>query len=259
MPALTSMALALAASLAWAGDGDPPKDGTPRKRNPGEYGPFFEAEAPSDAQPGASMQRGDKPMLSVGKGAFCFVDGSWCRASLLISAGVAAGMRVPASNAGPDVPYSQFNVHGGFVVRPMMYAGRTWHPWGLGVVGSWSRGTGSVTVKGSSDDTEVGESKRTDATRIALLNQIWLSKKPHGLHLDLSLGVVRSAVLDSGVALWGTHAEIGFGIGGWATLFAGGDFLDRDARVMLGMRAHGIAAGPLIALALAGMALGGAL
>lgn len=259
MPALTSMALALVASLAWADDGAPKSDGTPRKRNPGEYGPFFEAEAPSDSKPGASLQRGDKPLLSVGKGAFCFVDGSWCRASLLISAGVAAGMRVPASNAGPDVPYSQFNVHGGFVVRPMMYAGRTWHPWGLGIVSSWSRGTGSVTVRGSSENTEVGETQRTDATRIALMNQVWLSKKPHGLHLDLSLGVVRSAVLDSNVALWGTHAEIGFGIGGWATLFAGGDFLDRDARVMLGMRAHGIAAGPLIALALAGMAIGGAL
>jgi len=104
-----------------------------------------------------------------------------------------------------------------------------------------------------------GGATRTDATRIALHNQIWLSKKAHGFHLDLSAGVVRSAVLDSGRSLWGTHAEIGVGIGGWATLFAGGDFLDRDARVMLGMRAHGIGAGPLIALALAGMAIGGAL
>ncbi len=259
MPALSSMALALVASLAWAGEGDAPGDGTPRKRNPGEYGPFFEAEAPSDSVHGEALQRGEKPVLSVGNGAFCFVDGSWCRASLLISAGVAAGMRIPASNAGPDVPYAQFSVHGGFVVRPLMYAGRTWHPWGLGVVGSWSRGTGSVTARGTSEDTQVRETTRTDATRIALHNQIWLSKKAHGFHLDLSAGVVRSAVLDSGRSLWGTHAEIGVGIGGWATLFAGGDFLDRDARVMLGMRAHGIGAGPLIALALAGMAIGGAL
>jgi hypothetical protein len=258
MPALTSMAFALVATLASAADD--PTDGTPRKRNPGEYGPFFEEEAPSDVQHGEALQRkAKKPLLSVGGGAFCFVDGSWCKTSLLISAGVAAGLRVPASNEGPDVPYSQFNVHGGLVLRPMMYAGRTWHPWGLGVVGSWSRGTGSVTARGSSDDTQIGETVRTDATRIALLNQIWLSKKAHGLHLDLSIGTVRSEVLDSGRRLWGTHAEIGFGVGGWATLFAGGDFLDRDARVMLGMRAHGIAAGPLIALALAGMAIGGAL
>lgn len=252
----TTMALALATTLAWAPE---TTDGTPRKRNPGEYGPFFEDEAPSDVQHPAAMQRGRKPMLSVGNGAFCFVGGSWCRATLLISAGVAAGMRVPASNAGPDVPYSQFGVHGGLVVRPMMYAGRKWSPWGLGVVGSWARGTGSVTVRGSSDDTEVGESRRTDSTRVAVLNELWLSKKPHGVHLDLSIGAVRSAVLDTGTALWGTHAEVGLGIGGWATLFAGADFLDRDARVMIGMRAHGIASGPIIALALAGMALGGAL
>ena len=274
MPALTSIAFALGFSLAGAPSGGAPTDGattddaapddaaidgTPRKRNPGEYGPFFEAEPTSDTAHVAALQRGRKPLLSVGKGAFCFVDGSWCRASLLISAGVAAGLRVPASNAGPDVPYSQFVVHGGFVFRPMMYAGRTWHPWGLGVVGSWSRGTGSVTVESSTEDSSVGESKRTDAGRVGVVNQIWLSKKAHGLHLDLTIGAVRSAVLDSNVALWGTHAEIGFGIGGWATLFAGGDFLDRDARVMLGMRAHGIAAGPLIALALAGMLIGGAL
>lgn len=257
MPVLTAMAFALATTLASAAE--PPTDGTPRKRNPGEYGPFFEDEAPSDVKPGGALQRGKKPMLSVGGGAFCFVDGSWCKTSLLISAGVAAGLRVPASNEGPDVPYSQFNVHGGLVFRPMMYAGRTWHPWGLGVVGSWSIGTGSVTARGSSDDTVIGETSRTTATRIGVHNQIWLSKKAHGLHLDLTVGTVRSAVLDSGRSLWGTHAEIGFGVGGWATLFAGGDFLDRDARVMLGMRAHGIAAGPLIALALAGMAIGGAL
>ncbi len=253
----TALALATSLTTAWAAPDGAPKDGTPRKRNPGEYGPFFEAEPPSDTQPGAAIARGKKPFGSVGGGAFCFVDGSWCRASLLISAGVAVGLRVPSSDAGPDVPYSQFNVHGGFVVRPMMYAGRTWHPWGLGVVGSWSRGTGSVTSNAS--NTEHADTKRTDATRVAVHNQIWLSKRPHGLHLDLSVGAVRSSVLTTNAKLWGTHAEVGFGVGGWATLFAGADFLDRDTRIMLGLRAHGIAAGPIIALALAGMAIGGAL
>ncbi|MBX7077651.1 MAG: hypothetical protein K1X88_00605 [Nannocystaceae bacterium] len=261
MPATLSLALSLAAALqtAWVGAERAASDGTPRKRNPGEYGPFFEDEPASDTAHVASMQPKRKPLLSVGKGAFCFVDGSWCRTSLLISAGVATGMRLPASNAGPDMPYGQFSVYGGLAVRPMMYAGRKWHPWGIGLAASWSRGTGSVTVQGNAEDQEVRGSARTDATRVALLNQIWLSKKPHGLHLDLSIGAVRSQVLTSGVALWGTHAEVGFGFGGWATLFAGGDFLDRDARVTLGLRAHGIAAAPLIALALAGMALGGAL
>lgn len=262
----TALALATSLTTAWA---DPPsgpegreensgaKDGTPRKKNPGEYGPFFEQEPPSDTRFGASISKGRKPFGSVANGAFCFVDGSWCRASLLISAGVATGLRVPASDAGPDVPYAQFNVHGGLVFRPLMYAGRTWSPWGLGLVASWSRGTGSVTS--NAGNTEHNDTKRTDATRVGVLNQIWLSKRPHGLHLDLTVGAVRSAVLTSGLPLWGTHAEVGFGVGGWATLFAGADFLDRDTRIMLGLRAHGIAAGPLIALALAGMAIGGAL
>jgi hypothetical protein len=259
MLATLSMALALATSLtnAWADPDEAPRDGTPKKRNPGEYGPFFEAEPPSDTQFGAALAPKKKPFGSVGNGSFCFIDGSWCRASLLISAGVAAGLRVPASDAGPDVPYAQFNVHGGFVVRPFMYAGRVWHPWGLGLVASWSRGTGSVTT--SSGATEHADTKRTDAVRIAVHNQIWLSKRPHGLHLDLSVGTVRSQVLTSDAKLWGTHAEVGFGVGGWATLFAGADFLDRDTRIMLGLRAHGIAAGPIIAMALAGMAIGGAL
>jgi hypothetical protein len=268
----TALALATSLTTAWAdptpGAAAPPaseggagnsgaKDGTPRKKNPGEYGPFFEAEAPSDTRYAASISKGKKPFGSVGNGSFCFIDGAWCRASLLISAGVAVGLRVPASDAGPDVPYSQFNVHGGFVVKPLMYAGRKWSPWGLGVVASWSRGTGSVTSNANA--TEHNDTRSTDATRVAVLNQIWLSKRPHGLHLDLSVGAVRSAVLTSHVPLWGTHAEVGFGIGGWATLFGAADFLDRDTRIMLGLRAHGIAAGPLIALALAGMAIGGAL
>lgn len=261
-PAWSRFALAsvLAGAAAWAtateASAAPGKVG---KKN-GEYGPFFEDEPASDTAHASAMQtKGKPPLFSVGKGAFCFLDGSRCRASLLVSAGVGAGLRVPASDAGPDVPYSAFTVHGGFVVRPFMFAGRDWHPWGLGVVASWSRGTGSVTVQGDAEDQDVQETKRTDSVRVGLLNQFWLMKRPHGLHLDLTVGAVRSDVLTSNYKLWGTHAEVGFGVGGWATLFAGADFLDRDTRLLFGLRAHGVVSAPIVLLALAGMAIGGAL
>ena len=258
-----ALATALAGAAVWAtpvvthaAPGDKTKKWGGKK---GEYGPFFEDEAASDTKHASRLEKRKTPLFSVGQGSFCFLDGSRCKASLLISAGVGAGLRVPASDAGPDMPYSQFNVHGGFVVRPLMYTGRDWHPWGLGVVASWSRGTGSVTVTGDAMNQDVQSTERTDATRIGLLNQFWLTKKAHGLHIDVTLGAVRSDVLTSKYKLWGTHAEVGFGVGGWATLFAGADFLDRDTRLVLGLRAHGILSGPLIALALAGMAIGGAL
>jgi len=259
-----SRSVALASVLAGAGAWAVPAaaDAAPGKigKKDGEYGPFFEDEPVSDTAHASSLQKKDKPpLLSVGKGRFCFLDGSRCKASLLISAGVGAGLRVPASDAGPDMPYSAFNVHGGFVIRPFMWAGREWHPWGLGLVASWSRGTGSVTAQGDSEDQDIAETNRTDAVRVGLLNQFWLMKRPHGLHLDLTVGAVRSEVLTSGYKLWGTHAEVGFGVGGWATLFAGADFLDRDTRLLFGLRAHGIISGPIIAMALAGMAIGGAL
>jgi hypothetical protein len=258
-----ALAAALAGTTAWAApdvaSAAPVKGGRLGAKAKGEYGPLFEDEAASDTAHASKLQKNKTPLLSVGKGSFCFLDGSRCKASLLINAGVAAGLRVPASDAGPDMPYSQFNVHGGIVVRPFMWAGRDWHPWGLGVVASWSRGTGSVTVRGDAEDQDVADTKRTDATRIGLLNQFWLTKKAHGLHIDVTLGAVRSQVLTTQYKLWGTHAEVGFGVGGWATLFAGADFLDRDTRLVLGLRAHGMLSGPIIALAIAGMAIGGAL
>lgn len=232
------------------------------KKSDEEYGPFFEEEAVSDTAFNTQPRRGKKtPILSVGNGAFCFVDGSACKVSLVLSASVGVGMRVPASDAGPDLPYSQFMFRGGLVTRPMMWTRRAWHPWGLGVVGSWSRGTGSVTQSGSAaeENPEVQTTDHTDAWRVGLYNQIWLSKKAYGLHLDLTLGTVRSDILTSGTALYGTHAELAFGWGGWGGLFASGDFLDRDTRIVFGFRGHGIAAGPIVALALAGLAMGGAL
>jgi hypothetical protein len=224
-----------------------------------DYGPFFEDEAPSDASFATRGRKTRAPTLSVGGGAFCFVEDSWCKASLLASAEVAAGMRVPASDKGPDMPYAHFGFRGGFTLRPMMFSRRQWHPWGIGAVASWTRGTGATTVEGGLEDQTVDETPRTDSLRVGLLNQVWLSRKPHAFHLDFTLGVVRSEVLTTGRSLVGTHTEVAFGFGGWGSVFASGDFLDQDARISFGLRGHAIAAGPILAMAIAGLALGGAL
>jgi hypothetical protein len=225
-----------------------------------EYGPFFEGEAPSDTQWATQPNKRRTPVLSVGDGAFCFVEGTFCKASLILNAGVAVGMRIPSSEKGPDLPYAQFTFQGGLAIRPMMLGGRReWHPWGLGVVSSWSRGTGSVTVEGDAENQEVESSDRTDVFRIGAINQLWLTKKRHGLHLDFSLGAVQADVLTSGVRLWGTSAEVAMNFGGWGGMYLAGDFLDEDTRVVFGFRGHGIAAGPIIAMAIAGLALGGAM
>ena len=227
-----------------------------------EYGPFFEDEAPSDLKYLGRARPGRLPVLSLGEGAFCFVEGTYCKASMILSADIGAGIRAPASDEGPDVPYAQFTFRGGVVIRPSMIRPRkrkAWGSWGVGVVSSWSKGTGAVSF-GTDDDFE--DAKSTDATtvfRVAAMNQMWLSKRNHAAHLDFTFGGARSDVLTSGVTLWGTHAEVGMGFGGWGGLFLSGDFLDRDTRVVLGFRGHGIAAGPIVAMALAGLAAGGAL
>lgn len=224
-----------------------------------EYGPFFEGPAKSDTEWATKPQKRRTPVLSVGDGKFCFVEGTYCKASLILNAGVGAGMRIPASDKGPDLPYAQFTFYGGIAIRPMMLGKREWHPWGLGVVSSWSRGTGSVTVEGTSEDQTVEQSSRTDVFRVGAVNQIWLTKKQYALHLDFTLGAVQADVLTSGYRLWGTHAELAMGFGGWGGLFLSGDFLDDDTRVVFGFRGHGIAAGPIIAMAIAGLAIGGAM
>lgn len=231
------------------------KDGT----EDGDFGPFFEAEPPSDTSFRGVGRKGKAPVLSFGDGAFCFVDGSHCKASLLADATVAAGMRVPASNKGPDMPYAHYGFRGGLVVRPLMFRRKAWHPWGVGIVGSWTMGTGAVVVESSSEGIEQESTERTPATRIGVVNQVWLGKRPHAMHIDVTFGGVKSPVLTSGHALWATHAEIAFGWGGWGSVYASGDFLDRDTRIGFGVRAHGLASGPLIALAILGAALGGAL
>lgn len=224
-----------------------------------DYGPFFVPDPPSDATFATTAREGKAPRLSVGDGAFCFVDGTHCKASLLVDATVAAGVRAPASNKGPDLPYAHFGARGGLVIRPLMFRRRAWHPWGVGVVGGWTLGTGAVVVESGDGAAQQSTTERTPATRVGLVNQLWLSQRPHAMHLDITLGGVRSPVLTSGVALIGTHAEVAFGWGGWGAVYAAGDFLDRDTRVSFGFRAHGIAAAPVLALAILGAALGGAL
>jgi len=229
-----------------------------------EYGPFFEEEAPSDLEYLGQPTPRKHPVLSVGDGAFCFVEGTYCKASMILSADVGAGIRAPASDEGPDLPYAQFTFRGGFAIRPAMIRPnrdkrKAWGAWGLGVVSSWSKGTGSVTVRGSGQSLTEEETNSTTVFRIAAINQIWLSKRKHATHLDFAFGGAHSDVLTSGVRLWGTHAEVGMGFGGWGGMFLSGDFLDRDTRVVLGFRGHGIAAAPIIAMALVGLAAGGAL
>ncbi len=228
----------------------------------GEYGPFFEDEAPSDVQYLGQPRPGRLPVLSVGEGALCFVEGTYCRASMILSADIGAGIRAPASDEGPDIPYAQFTFRGGFTIRPFMLSQsrpRAWHAWGLGLVSSWSKGTGSVTIRGDAQNQEEESTDSTTVFRVAALNQLWLSKRNHATHLDFTLGGARSDILTSGVKLWGTHAELAMGFGGWGGMFFSGDFLDRDTRVVIGFRGHGIAAGPIVAMALAGLAMGGAL
>ncbi len=238
---------------------DAPATDADAEEQPVTYGPFFEAEPASDVEFISQPRPDQTPVLSLGKGAFCFVEDSYCKASLLLSASLGAGIRAPASDEGPDIPYAQFTFRGGFTIRPVMFRRRPWHPWGIGLVSSWSRGTGSVTVRGDALDQEIESTDRTTVFRVGGINQLWLSKKKHAMHLDFTIGGARSDVLTSGVKLWGSHAELAMSWGGWGGVFFNGDFLDRDTRVVMGFRGHGIAAGPILAMALAGLAMGGAL
>src|SRR5262245_27103164 len=94
--ALAGAAAWVQPAAAWAETG---KGGRLGAKAKGEYGPLFEDDAACDTRHASAMQRGKKPMLSVGGGSFCFLDGGRCKASLLISAGVGAGLRVPASDS----------------------------------------------------------------------------------------------------------------------------------------------------------------
>ncbi|MFO7565336.1 MAG: hypothetical protein R6X02_22020 [Enhygromyxa sp.] len=240
----------------------PKKSEPPVKwEEPEDFGPFFEPEPVSEVKfPGDARRDRKKPFASVAGGMFCFVEDSACGVSLIADADVGVGLNVITSDRGLDVPYTQFRVRGGLTLRPLRLAAKRWHPWGVGVVGSWSLGSGSITAT-SRDPTEtltdVTETDPIRSWRVALLNQIWFADKRNALHLDITLGGVNSSVLNATGRYWGTHAEVALGFGGWGGLYMAGDFLDSDTRVFIGMRGHGIATGPLIALIVLGLVAGG--
>ncbi len=248
-------------------DAEPELEPFKRKQSTGfeepeDYGPFFEPAPASEVVfPGDAVKPdARKSFASVAGGAFCFVEDSVCGASLIADADVGVGLNVINSNRGLDVPYTQFRVRGGITLRPLRLAKQRWHPWGVGLVASWSLGSGSITATNRDPTdalTDVTETDPIRAWRIALVNQIWLAQKRNALHLDFSLGTVNSSVLDAEGRYWGTHVEVALGFGGWGGLYMAGDFLDQDTRVFFGMRGHGIATGPLIALIVLGLVAGG--
>ena len=229
----------------------PPAAPGPARTPPPEHGPFFAGEPASETAFPNGPRTTDKPRLSIGGGAFCFVDDAFCKSSLILTADVGIGVNIVGGTRSPDLPYAHFNFRGGVVFKPLMRKDG-WHPWGIGLVGSWSRGTGAP-----SKETAV-VSPHTDTWRVSVVNQMWLSKKRNGFHLDLDLGLIRSTVLDGKGQFFGTNASLSANWGGWGGIFMSGDFLDHDTRVVFGFRGHGIATAPAIGLILLGLLAGGA-
>lgn len=232
----------------------PPAPATPPpapKSNPARtQGPFFVGEPASDTAFPNGPRRGDPPRFSLGRGAFCFIDDTFCRSSLILTADVGIGTNIAGAHV--DLPYAQFNFRGGFALKPLLVGRKDgWHPWGLGLLGSWSRGTGAPIGK-------LDATPHTDAWRVLLINQLWLSKKRNGFHLDLDVGLVRSTVFNQRGQYYGSHAGLSANWGGWGGLFMAADFLDHDTRVVFGFRANGLAAAPAIGLVLLGLLAGGA-
>ncbi len=224
----------------------------PPAKIPPEHGPFFAGEPASDTAFVNGLRPDDPPRFSVGRGAFCFVDDSKCRASLVLTADIGVGVNLVGGNRLPDLPYAHYNFRGGIVFKPLMRRGG-WHPWGVGLVGSWSRGTGPP-------ETETTlRAPHTDAWRILIVNQLWMSKRRNGFHLDLDAGLVRSPVIGSVNPYFGTSAGLSANWGGWGGIFMHGDFLDKDSRIVFGFRGHGMAVAPVIGLVLLGLLAGGAL
>ena len=239
---------------------------TPKKQTgfvePEDYGPFYEPEPVSEVRfPGdATRPDRNKPFASVAGGTFCFVEDSACGASLIADADVSVGLNVITSDRGFDVPYTQFRVRGGFSFRPIVLAKKRWHAWGVGVVGSWSLASSSITATNrdpSDPNVGVAETDAIKTYRVGLVNQLWLAQKRNAVHVDFTLGAANSSVLDFPGRYWGTSAELALGFGGWGGLYLGGDFFDSDTRVFLGLRGHAIATGPAIALILLGLVAGG--
>ena len=226
----------------------------PQRKPPPERGPFFSGEPASETHSPNGPRAGDPPRFSVGHGAFCFVDDSFCKISLIATADIGVGVNLAGGTRTPDLPYAQFNFRGGLAFKPLMFGRQdTWHPWGIGLLGSWSRGTGPSRSSGEK------VALHTDTWRVLLVNQLWLSKKRNGFHLDLDLGLIRSTVLGSVKQFWGSNAALSVNWGGWGGIFMSGDFLDHDTRIVFGFRGHGMVTAPAIGLVLLGLLAGGAL
>ncbi|MDC0670056.1 hypothetical protein [Nannocystis radixulma] len=227
-----------------------------------EHGPFFAPTAASESQFPSGPPSTAPPRFSVGKGAFCFVEDAQCRSALIASVDVGIGVNAIAGDRGVDLPYAHYNFRGGFSLRPITLVRKRWNPWSVGLIASWSRGTGVVANTGSvvdAADQVVQTTPHTTAYRFGLVNQLWLSQKRNAFHVDLTVGVVRSSVLTYTGWYNGTHLEVAAGWAGWGGFFVSGDFLDGDTRVITGFRAHAIPALPAIGLVLLGLLAGGAM
>lgn len=231
----------------------PPPPAPSKPTSPRERSPFFNGEPPSETAFPNGPRTTDPPRFSLGRGAFCFVDDALCRSALVLTADIGVGTNL-FGGRNPDLPYAQFNFRGGLVVKPLTIGNKSgWHPWGLGLLGSWSRGTGSP----AGGKTPLG-TPHTDAWRVIVVNQLWLSKRRNGFHLDLDLGLVRSTVFARNGQFFGTHAGLSANWGGWGGLFMAADLLDHDTRIVFGFRGNGLAAAPAIGLVLLGLLAGGA-
>ena len=232
----------------------PPVTPEPVRTPPPEFGPFFVAEPTSETAAPNGPRVTDPPRFSVGGGSFCFVDDARCKSALILTADIGIGVNIVGGTRTPDLPYAQFTFRGGLVFKPLTIGRKdAWHPWGVGLLGSWSRGTGAP----SRESAVV--SPHTDTWRVLLVNQLWLSKRRNGFHLDVDLGIIRSTVLGGDKQFTGSSAGISANWGGWGGIFLSGDFLDHDTRVVFGFRGHGIATAPAIGLILLGLLAGGAL
>jgi hypothetical protein len=227
----------------------------PARKPPPSYGPFFVGDAPSDTAFPNARKPGDPPRLSVGNGAFCFIDDAMCKASMLLTADVGVGVNLVGGTGAPDLPYAQFTFRGGLVIKPLTLGARSsgWHPWGIGLIGGWSRGTGAS--RGEGDN---AVALHHDTTRVMIVNQLWLSKKRNGFHLDLDVGLIRSSVRNEPGRFFGTSAAVSANWGGWGGLFMSADLLDHDTRLVFGFRGHGLATAPAVGLILLGLLAGGA-
>jgi hypothetical protein len=232
------------------------------RKPPPEHGPFFAGEPASDTAFPNGPRPADPPRFSLGRGAFCFLDDSHCKSALVLTADVGIGVNIVSAVTRLDVPYAQYNFRGGLVFKPMLQRRPGgWHPWGVGVVGSWSRGTAAPAA---SKRALTSETTHTPAFRVFLVNQLWLSQKRNGFHLDVDLGIVRSqrarqhepascprtaatpACRPTGAA-WGGHVP------------GRRPARPATAAIVFGFRGNGAAAAPIIGLVLLGLLAGGAL